>query len=304
MHKTIIQQLIRGMVIAGLMAGGMMAQDADAGAEGCAGAGAGAGGVLVAGRIEVDLEDADALFDAVIADNRGAFRSVLDPKSPAERTALVYADVLACGSLLSTVVCGDKVQCLELLIEYGIDVNRRFVNRELPGMLAEPRLPISLAAEYGCVGVMEVLHKHGADLNGVDSRGFPPLLLALANLQIETHQWLLDNGCAFISIRPKEEHPIWEDLHNLIKIFYARRRSEGRSHEELLARLNLISANHHEVYLRGTRWSLLRRAWCGVVARGVFARKAQQAATGAPAGKAPAAGRAKRPRGHRYVTKS
>jgi hypothetical protein len=291
------------MVIAGVMVGGMMAADAGAGAEVGAGSSTGTGAVG-AGRIEVNPADVDALFAAITADNLGAFRSVLDPKSPAERTALVYADVLSCGSLLSAVVCGDKVQCLELLIEYGIDVNRRFVNRALLGRLAEPRLPISLAAEYGCVGVMEVLHKHGADLNGVDSRGFPPLLLAFASLQVETHQWLLDNGCAFISIRPKEEHPIWEHFHNLIKIFYVRRRSEDRSDEELWTRLELIDAYHHEVYLRRIRWSPLRRAWCEVVARGVFARKARQAATGAPAGKAPAAGRAKRPRGHRYVTKS
>jgi hypothetical protein len=55
-------------------------------------------------------------------------------------------------------------------------------------------VPLQALAHPGCIPIMELLVRHGADVNGMAAGCFPVLFTPCENLQPEPLQWLLDHG--------------------------------------------------------------------------------------------------------------
>lgn len=66
-------------------------------------------------------------------------------------------------------------------------------NPELRQVLIDD-VPLQAHAQPGCVAVMEVLVRHGADVNGLRWGWFPALFTPCENLEPEPLKWLLDHG--------------------------------------------------------------------------------------------------------------
>jgi len=55
-------------------------------------------------------------------------------------------------------------------------------------------VPLQALAQPGCIPIMELLVRHGADVNGLRWGWFPVLFTPCENLEPEPLQWLLDHG--------------------------------------------------------------------------------------------------------------
>jgi hypothetical protein len=55
-------------------------------------------------------------------------------------------------------------------------------------------VPLQAVAQPGCIPIMELLARHGADLNGLCWGWFPVLFTPCENLEPEPLQWLLNHG--------------------------------------------------------------------------------------------------------------
>src|SRR5689334_7693929 len=58
-------------------------------------------------------------------------------------------------------------------------------------------------AQPGCIPIMELLVRHGADVNGLCSGWFPVLFTPCENLEPEPLRWLLDHGADSNRRNPK-----------------------------------------------------------------------------------------------------
>jgi hypothetical protein len=74
-------------------------------------------------------------------------------------------------------------------------------NPELRKVLIDD-VPLQALAHPGCIPIMELLVRHGADVNGMLAGCFPVLFTPCENLQPEPLQWLLDHGAD-----PNRGHP-------------------------------------------------------------------------------------------------
>src|SRR5215471_15379875 len=67
-------------------------------------------------------------------------------------------------------------------------------------------VPLQSLAQPGCIPIMELLVRHGADVNGLCWGCFPVLFTPCENLEPEPLQWLLDHGAD-----PNRGHPRFAD---------------------------------------------------------------------------------------------
>ena len=94
------------------------------------------------------------------------------------------------------------VESLEQAGELRQAVHRRDMARIDALLTGHPELrqvliddvPLQALAQPGCIPIMELLVRHGADVNGLRWGCFPALFTPCENLEPEPLQWLLDNG--------------------------------------------------------------------------------------------------------------
>jgi ankyrin repeat protein len=65
-------------------------------------------------------------------------------------------------------------------------------------------VPLQAVAQPGCIPIMELLARHGADLNGLCWGWFPVLFTPCENLEPEPLQWLLNHGADPNRRNPKD----------------------------------------------------------------------------------------------------
>lgn len=91
-------------------------------------------------------------------------------------------------------------------------INRRDVVRIDALLTADPGLrqvliddvPLQALAQPGCIPIMELLVRHGADVNGLCWGWFPVLFTPCENLEPEPLQWLLNHGADPNRRNPKD----------------------------------------------------------------------------------------------------
>jgi ankyrin repeat protein len=94
------------------------------------------------------------------------------------------------------------VESLELAGELRQAIGRRDLVRIEALLSANPDLrqvliddvPLQALAQPGCIPIMDLLVRYGADVNGLRWGFFPVLFTACENLEPEPLQWLLDHG--------------------------------------------------------------------------------------------------------------
>ena len=94
------------------------------------------------------------------------------------------------------------VESLELAGQLRQAINAHDLARIDELLTANPELrqvliddaPLQALAQPGCIPIMELLVRHGADVNGLCWGWFPVLFTPCENLQPEPLQWLLDHG--------------------------------------------------------------------------------------------------------------
>ena len=67
-------------------------------------------------------------------------------------------------------------------------------------------VPLQALAQPGCIPIMELLVRHGADVNGLCWGWFPVLFTPCENLEPEPLQWLLNHGADPNRRNPKNLH--------------------------------------------------------------------------------------------------
>jgi hypothetical protein len=65
-------------------------------------------------------------------------------------------------------------------------------------------VPLQALAQPGCIPIMELLVRHGADVNGLCWGWFPVLFTPCENLEPEPLQWLLNHGADPNRRNPKD----------------------------------------------------------------------------------------------------
>src|SRR5215469_690949 len=94
------------------------------------------------------------------------------------------------------------VESLEQAGELRQAIRRHDLARMEALLIANPSLrkvliddvPLQALAQPGCIPIMELLVRYGADVNGLCWGWFPVLFTPCENLQPEPLQWLLDHG--------------------------------------------------------------------------------------------------------------
>ena len=87
----------------------------------------------------------------------GAAADIIDNT---EKSAILYA------------AANGSIKIVNLLIDYGVDVNKQYKN---------DLTPLMWAAGYGHLDVVKMLVNHGAKLNVKDNRGYNALTIAKRN---------------------------------------------------------------------------------------------------------------------------
>jgi ankyrin repeat protein len=89
------------------------------------------------------------------------------------------------SALLVAAVGANQYETVKFLLEHGADAAVRNKRKETA---------MIRAAIYGDSLTLALLHKHGNDLNAMDSTGATPLLQAVFNVNRQATLWLLNNG--------------------------------------------------------------------------------------------------------------